>query len=159
MIDAKMLLDLYKLITEILKQRQKETPPNIPQPPPDEKPADRKDTPDLVPTRPPQWDTVGAREVDLTDGGGGMVFNPENSRNQGKIIFHTKYAGRISRVICLPTKEHMRRVSPNEYGDRQRYYTDTKIDRLPKVIQIVADLENPPERIYVNVPDSQVRWD
>ncbi len=106
----------------------------------------------------------------LSDGPGGFVNNPENSRRTLKIVFPAPYSGRIAQVRVYTAEgelyDTLIRVTPNEHGNRERYYGTRPIHSYPDHLHVLVTLREPQpdgttaETHFVFVlPDPQARVD
>jgi hypothetical protein len=71
----------------------------------------------------------------------GFVNNPANSRGKLKIILPGKYSGTVARVVAFGggVQDQLKRQTPNEYGNRQRYYGSMAPGSYPKNLVIRWD--------------------
>lgn len=106
----------------------------------------------------------------LSDGPGGFVNNPDNSRRTLKIVFPAPYSGRIAQVRVYTAEgelfDTLIRETPNEHGNRERYYGTRPIHSYPDNLHVLVTLREPQpdgttaETYFVFVlPDPQKRVD
>lgn len=106
----------------------------------------------------------------LADGPGGFVNNPDNSRRTLKLVFPAPYSGRIAQVRAYTAQgelyDTLVRVTPNEHGNRERYYGTHPIAQYPDNLHVLVTLREPQpdgtmvETYFVFVlPDPQERVD
>lgn len=83
--------------------------------------------------------------IDTSDGGGGFTHNPQNSRNTIKLMLPGSYTDNVSSVYAGKNGsliEQLYRVTPNEYGNRERRYGRNTPGSYPKNMQYVVFLKN-----------------
>ncbi|MCX7818742.1 MAG: hypothetical protein N2652_05975 [Kiritimatiellae bacterium] len=106
----------------------------------------------------------------LADGPGGFVNNPENSRGTLKLVFPAAYSDRIEQVRVYTAEgelfDTLYRQTPDEHGNRQRYYGTRPIEDYPDNLHVLVTLLEPKpdgttaESHFVFVlPDPQRRMD
>lgn len=93
--------------------------------------------------------------------GGQFVNNPDNSRGTLKIIWPNAYTDRIIDVTVwggVGFFEELERKTPDEYGNRQRYYGSHPIEDYPAPLVVGALLVDG-RRVCVTLPDPKKRVD
>lgn len=143
---------------------KKPTPAPTPQTPAPSTPAastEEAETKTPNPLHAPVYSLDGATLIASRESG--FVNNPANSRGRLKIILPSKYSGKVARVVCF-TKDgrftdELKRATPNEGGNRQRYYGTHGIADYPKQLWIRWDCnENGAAKDYAFlVPNPQER--
>lgn len=116
-------------------------------------------------------DTLGGgATVSISDGPGGFVNNPDNSRDTMKLVMPAQYANRITEIkVYTPDGAYfdtLYRATPDEEGDRQRYYGTRNIGEYPDNLKVKVVLADPqPDGttkassfVFV-IPDPQERMD
>ncbi len=100
-------------------------------------------------------------QIDRSDGSGGFKNNPENSRNTVKIMFPNELTGKIKQVRVANNGsifDTLYRATPNEWGDRERYYGHKSLSSYPDNLLVIAELYNA-ETHCVMIPDPQRVYD
>jgi len=89
----------------------------------------------------PVWSTEGATQINRESG---QVNNPANSRGKLKFIASGKRSGTIVRVYCFKGsfKDTLKRQTPNESSNRQRYYGTKAPGEYPKDLIIRMDIND-----------------
>lgn len=111
----------------------------------------------------PRFDPEKAVQIPNSDGPGGFVSNPDNSRDTLKIVYPSQYSGQIEEVMAFSSNvlfDTLYRETPDEGGDRQRYYGTKNIGEYPDGLIVQATLEGtnvPP--IWFELPNPQQRYD
>lgn len=107
-------------------------------------------------------DLKNGKFIASTDGSGGFVNNPDNSKGTLKIIFPGKYTNGLKEVLVFTEdgsfKERLKNATPNEWGNRERYYGKQNISKYPKNLIVGGKLLND-TWIFVKVNDPQKRQD
>lgn len=103
------------------------------------------------------------KNIDTTDGHGkGFTNNPDNSRGTLKIILERNtYTNKTRAVAAFHNGELfdvLRRATPNEGGDRQRYYGTEPIGDYPDNLVVVVELFTGEQHCAL-LPDPQRRYD
>ncbi|MDD5523392.1 MAG: hypothetical protein PHI84_21435 [Kiritimatiellae bacterium] len=108
------------------------------------------------------FDLSDAIQLPNSDGPGGFVNNPENSRDTLKVIWPTAYSDMISKVETFISDgtliDILYRAKPDEDGDRERYYGTMDLNAYPQNLIVRATLTNE-TAIYVKLPVPQRRYD
>ena len=83
----------------------------------------------------------------MADGPGGFVNNPDNSRRTLKLVFPAPYSGRIAQVRVYTENgelfDTLVRETPNEHGNRERYYGTRPIHSYPDNLHVLVTLREP----------------
>jgi hypothetical protein len=110
----------------------------------------------------PVVDANGCTTLSTSDGGGGFVSNPENSRGTLKLIFPGSYNETIGSVNAYTAdgrfSDEFHRVTPNEEGDRPRYYGTKDIGEYPANLIVVAEISDGSCRTFT-LANPQQRYD
>lgn len=98
----------------------------------------------------------------LSDGGGGFVSNPDNSRGTLKFILPVSYGHSVTRVTVYTASgaffDEFYRQMPNEHGDRPRWYGTRPIGLFPANCVMKAVLQDGSCR-SATIPNPQQRYD
>jgi hypothetical protein len=114
------------------------TPQPTPKPTPEPEPQ-VTETPTAAALHDAVWGTEGATQIRRESG---QVNNPNSSRGRLKFIVSGKRAGTIARVYCfkMDFRDTLKRETPNESGNRQRYYGSHAPANYPKDLIIRIDI-------------------
>lgn len=95
------------------------------------------------------------------DGSGGFTNNPVNSKNSIKVILPARFTGDVSSVKATKdgqVLDTLNAKSPNEWGNRQRFYGDHVPSWYPKdLLLVITRLSGKTE--CVTIPDPAERLD
>lgn len=112
----------------------------------------------------------GGATISISDGPGGFVNNPDNSRDTLKLVMPSQYSDRITEIRVYGPDgkwfDTLYRETPDEGGHRQRYYGTRNISDYPDNLRVRVSLSDPqpdgttkPSRIVFVIPDPQERMD
>lgn len=131
--------ELYDLIpTPTSTTTMTTVPPALPATMPPAVEDDNSSTPNAQELHGPIYGMDGATEIRRESS---QVNNPANSRGKLKFIVSGKRAGTIVRVYCFKGdfRDTLKRATPNESGNRQRYYGSHAPADYPQDLSIRID--------------------
>jgi hypothetical protein len=118
--------------------------------------GDAEETPAPIPA------SEGCTTLEISDGGGGFVSNPDNSRGTLKFVFPASYADQVSRVTVYTSSgahfDTMYREFPNEDDGRPRYYGTKPIEQYPDNLHCQVLMNDGSCRQFI-LTDPQQRYD
>lgn len=78
------------------------------------------------------------------DGSGNFTYNPNNSRKTLKVILPSSYNGKVQNIKAYDdgdVLDTLRQATPNEWGNRPRYYGSKSLGSYPNGLLLVISLK------------------